>query len=126
MGNFKETVLKGLNKSEKELQEEQVDIFIEDSTIECEMQIALYKTSLIPTKEIELKREKAKLAKVKKELVNARFSVAYNFKDYVGGINSKKETILVHEIRVATDTASIKQLKAEMKEYENILKDLNS
>ena len=116
--------LKKLNKTEKEVQQEKIERFVEDAIIEAETQIAIIKTSTLPILENELKRLEINLKREKDNFEEARFSVANSFTEYV----SKRERVL-DEIDGINALISHKKedsenAKAELATLESILEDL--
>lgn len=131
MAKVKETsfvgkVLAGLNKTEAQLQEEKVVAFVEDSIIECNAQIAYYKTSLIPSKELEIQRTKQNLVKAEKAYEEAKFSISNDFNNYIEKRNYAKRVIDESKSRVSTKEAELSRLQAELKAFEEVLADLQS
>ena len=123
---FVETVLKSLNKTEKESQLENITEFLENSQIECKQQIATLETSTIPSLNLKLQREQRNLEKAEKEYETARFSMASNFNSYV----TNRELALDRIDTAKKVLASIQQeLDAETKQLEGfkaILADLTA
>lgn len=116
--------LKKLNKTEKEVQQEKIERFVEDAIIEAETQIAIIKTSTLPRLENELKRLEINWKREKDNFEEARFSVANSFAEYV----SKRERVL-DEIDAVNTLISYKKedienAKAELATLESILEDL--
>ena len=117
-------VLGNLNKTEQDIQKEKVEIFVEDSIIECQQQIATLETSEIPHLKLKLQREEKNLEKAKKNYDNARFSIASNFDNYV--INRNKAQIAIEEAESVLDAikSNIHDREQELEGYKEILKDL--
>jgi hypothetical protein len=124
--SFIQKVLTGLNKTEAQKQEDTVKAFVEDSIIDCQSQIAHLKTSLIPSKELEIVRLKNDLAKAEKNYETARFSIASNFNNYIEKRNYANNAISEVESRIASKQSQLAQLNAELVAFEEVLTDLQS
>ena len=116
--------LKKLNKTEKEVQQEKIERFVEDAIIEAETQIAIIKTSTLPRLENELKRLEINLKREKDNFEDVRFSVANSFAEYV----SKRERVLDEidgiNASIFYKKAGIGDARAELATLELILEDL--
>lgn len=116
--------LKKLNKTEKEVQQEKIERFVEDATIEAETQIAIIKTSTLPRLENELKRLEINWKREKDNFEDVRFSVANSFAEYV----SKRERVLDEidgiNALISHKKEDIENAKAELATLELILEDL--
>jgi len=124
--NFKQKVLKGLNKTEKERQEEAVQTFIDDSIIECETQIALLETSSLPKAQNELKRANNSLEKAKKLYEEQKFSTASNFEEYVEAREIAEDHLSYCEDNVKKAENDIQNINKQIAKFKEILSDLSN
>jgi len=124
--NFKQKVLKGLNKTEKERQEEAVQTFIDDSIIECETQIALLETSYLPKAQNELKRANNSLDKAKKAYEDVKFSTYPSFEEYVEAREDALDNIDDAEGRVKSAENDIENINKQIAKFKEILSDLSN
>ena len=123
---FVTTVLKSMNKTEKDVQTEKVTAFVEDSTIECQQQISTLETSVLPGLRLKLKREQNNLDKANKNYETVKYSVAHSFSAYVSNredaldrIDSVKNTIKQIETEIANE-------EAQLAMFSTILADLTA
>ena len=121
--NFVEKSLATLNKTEKELQRENIERFVEDATIEAETAIALVKTSKIPGYQNELKRLENELKRAKENFEKSRFSTNSSFAGYVAQRESNLDAIDTVEERIAAKKQDITNAESELKTLEAILAD---
>jgi CRISPR/Cas system CSM-associated protein Csm4 (group 5 of RAMP superfamily) len=126
MGKFVTTVLAQLNKSEDVKQQELVEQFVEDSTIEVNQQIATLETSVIPGLKLKLQRAEKALQKKEKALETARFSTASNFEAYLQNREDAKDNVTYAEETVAEIKSEIKTNEEKLQEFKSILEDFTS
>lgn len=124
--SFVAKVLANLNKSEAELQEEKVIAFVEDATIECEAQIANYKTSLIPGKQLEIKRLEKEVEKSEKNYEEVKFKLYGSFSSYIDSRNVAEQAIYSAKMRLSGRVAELEMLNEELSKFEAVLADLKS
>jgi len=123
---FVNLVVKGLNKTEKDVAIEKAQRFVEDAIIDCETEISLIKTSKLPKLEGELKRAKAKLVRAEENFETARFSVAINLDAYIQVRENALDSIDSCKQEIKSIEDAIAEENAQLKSYEEILADLNA
>ena len=111
---FVAAVVKGLEKTEKDVAIEKAERFVEDATIDCETEISIIKTSKLPKLEGELKRAKINLQRAEDTFETVRFSIASNLESYVMNrehaldkIDEAKEVIKNIESQLADENAQL-------------------
>lgn len=121
-------VLKRINKDEKTVQKEVLSDRIEDFRIDAEAQISLLKNSEIPKAEASLKREKRELAKAKKALKDAYFSIDFynSYESYVNNINNHKCGVEECESDICNTQSFIEELERQIEAHKEVLNKLNS
>jgi hypothetical protein len=120
---FVTKVLANLNKTEKELQKENIERFVEDSIVEAETAIAMVKTSKIPGYQNELKRLEVQLQRAKDNFEIVRFSTNTSFASYVAQRESALDNIEEVENKIQSKLNDINDAEAELKTLESILAD---
>lgn len=123
---FVQTVLKSLNKTEKELQQEKVTTFVEDSVIDCRQQISTLETSVIPSLKLKLERQQTSLEKAKKNYENVRFSIANTFQDYVANRENALDRIDFEQEAIRKIEQELAQEEKQLKGFKDILADLTA
>ena len=107
---FVTTVLKSMNKTEKDVQTEKVTAFVEDSTIECQQQISTLETSVLPGLRLKLKREQNNLDKTE-EHIQDETNVKRNLRNLIEKgmdlADDMIETVRISESPKAFEPASI-------------------
>lgn len=111
---FVEAVLKQLNKSDADKQLESVVNFVETAKIEADTQLALLKTSVLPTAELKFRKAEQAKAKAEASVESARFSIAGSYEAYVSARNTAE---------AASDRASADVISAQ-KEIDNAKKQI--
>ena len=125
LSNFTSRVLKDLNKTEKQIQEESVENFRLDAIIDTKMCISTLETATIPRLNNDLIRAQRNLETAEKDYEKTRFSTANNYNTYLSNRNSA-----LGDIRGFTDDVSYvkSQIREEEKQlamYKEILADLS-
>ena len=125
LSNFTSRVLKDLNKTEKQLQEESVENFRLDAIIDTKMCISTLETATIPRLNNDLIRAQRNLETAENDYEKTRFSTANNYNTYLSNRNSA-----LGDIRGFTDDVSYvkSQIREEEKQlamYKEILADLS-
>jgi len=123
---FVQAVVKGLNKTEKDVAIEKAQRFVEDAIIDCETEISLIKTSKLPKLEGELKRAKIKLTRAEENFETVRFSVASNLDAYIETRENALDSIDSCKLEIKTIGDAIADENTQLASYEAILADLNA
>jgi hypothetical protein len=123
---FVTTVLANLNKTEKELQKESVESFVEDATIECNTQISHLETAVLPKAKLDLTRAENKLTKAKKAYDVVRFSTATNFEQYVQNREKAEDEIESAQNSVNSVKEEITEAERQLAKYQEVLADLTA
>ena len=118
--------LEQLNKTEKDIQREQVIIFVEDAVIECNTAIGLFKTRDIPTLKTELERAEVKLDRANKTYEESRFKVSTSFEAYMSTRNKALMDVDMIESEIDVIKSKINTAEAKLKAYEEVLADLKA
>jgi len=118
--SFITVVLGKLNKSEKQIQQESVERFVEDATIDCEEQISALTAEIHRAKNNVTRLEKA-VARAKEALNNTKYSTASNFAAWVDGINGASKTVYSEELNLQGAQQTVTQLEGQKAEFEALL-----
>lgn len=124
--SFIEKALADLNKSDADLQREKLEMFVENSVIECETQIGLIKTSKIPTLQVELKRAENELKQANAAYDKVKYTMTSSFESYVSARNEATKKINKAEDKVASIKTDIQAAETLLESFVEILSDLNS
>ena len=124
---FKDQVLSRLNKSEEQVQEEQITDKIADFIIDAESQISIIETSEIPKQEQSLVKAKRELEKASKSLEDAYYNLKVDrYEYYVENINRLSERVRDHKADILNIQSKISNLNAQVKAHKEILARLKS
>lgn len=123
---FITAIIEDCNKSEQDLLIEEATIFIEDSIVECETQISLIQTSLLPNLMNKRTRANNELAKAQIAFGKSRFKTANTFTEYVM-YRTRLEQNVDNAMNTVNDIETeIEEANQQLEKYEEILKDLKS
>lgn len=120
---FYDKVMKELNKTDQEQQQEDVKAWIENAVIECQTQIQLISTCEIPKKELELKKAKNEYDAAKKNLEKSRFTISSSFETYIHNKNKAQELVSNCMANCMSIKIQIMDLQAQLEAYEEVLAD---
>lgn len=125
LSNFTSRVLKDLNKTEKQLQEESVENFRLDAIIDTKMCISTLETATIPRLNNDLIRAQRNLETAEKEYEKARFSTANNYNTYLSNRNAALGDIRGFTDNVSYVKSQIREEEKQLAMYKEILADLS-
>ena len=117
---YLESLLKGLNKTEAEVQREKLTVYIEDSIVECEEQIGLLESD-IKRASNSLNRAEKDVVKAVKEIAVAENTVARNFKEFVDHLTYVEIKLVSAKDVVAASQKQLNYLNTELTKYNRIL-----
>jgi hypothetical protein len=123
---FITAIIEDCNKSEQDVLIEEATIFIEDSIVECETQISLIQTSLLPSLNNKLMRANSALGKAQIAFEKSRYKTSSSFASYVDNRSTAEHSVDIAEQNIAVINCEIDDANEQLEKYEEILKDLKS
>lgn len=123
---FITAIIEDCNKSEQDLLIEKATIFIEDSIVECETQISLIQTSLLPNLMNKRTRANNELSKAHTAFGKSRYKTANTFSEYVHYRTITEQNVDNAMNRVREIETEIEEANEQLEKYEEILNDLKS
>ena len=120
---FVATYLADAGKTPEQVAVEQVEMFVEDSIIACELVIDTLENQL-KTNETKLKRAKNELSKAKATYEKCRFSSAKDFDQYINNLNSAKSAVSFAKQIVANWESEVTKVEEQLVEYKIVYADL--
>lgn len=125
LSNFTSRVLKDLNKTEKQIQEESVENFRLDAIIDTKMCISTLETATIPRLNNDLIRAQRSLEIAEKDYEKAKFSTANNYNIYLSNRNAALGDIRGFTDNVSYVKSQIREEEKQLAMYKEILADLS-
>lgn len=125
---FAGRILEGVSKDKQTKTAELIVEKIEDFAIECDAQIALIKSSVIPGLLAKVRKVKKSVGKAEKAVESRVDNVlgCVDFKQYAGEIAVAKVGVESVQDEVASLEDEIQVAKDSLETYEGLLKQLNS
>jgi hypothetical protein len=122
---FVTKVLAGFNKTDAQKQQENVERFLGDATIDCEEQIST-RDADIKRAEVAITRANTEVSRAEAGVETALYSVANNFADYLNFLNVARQRL--HNAKQVLDAAERQKalLVAEREQLEEVLAVLQS
>ena len=122
---FVTNVLKELNKTEKERQQDSVIEFAENAKIDVQLQISQISTGDLPRLQMQLQKAENDLVRAKTAYEKARFSVADNTATYISNRERALDKVEECESNIEDINRDIANKRAELATFEAILADLS-
>lgn len=125
---FLAKLLKEANKTENDKLTEKGLDFLENAKIDCEQQISERKVSLLPRKQLNLKKAELSLKKAKQNLTDVEISIPkdYKFETYFSNLQEAEEVVFEAEFQINEIQTEINLLNKEIEKLEKVLVMLNS
>lgn len=114
-----------LDKTDRDKKIEQIEEFVATAKIEAETQLALLKTSVLPTANLESKKALANLNAANAAFEKARFTVADHFTGYITKRNDAKKAIVAAQKVYDDSLKTIADTEKKISEFNAVLEDLS-
>lgn len=122
---FVTNVLKELNKTDAQKQEDSVIEFAENAKIDVQLQISQISTGDLPRLQMQLQKAENDLVRAKTAYEKARFSVASSTSSYISNRERALDYIETCQSTIDLINSSISDKEAELATFEAILADLS-